>query len=212
MKKSNIILISILGIFIVLTIVIQVHLKYTLSNLKDTSIELNYDNFNTLDIGTGWHINLIQGEETKISIFEDSIKNLISFDGNTLSFKDIEGDNGRTKVEITNMVINQINISGYSYLNYSVDYIDSIFFTQTGDSKVIIQNKINDVDVEFEADKKTGRINFVSVMLSNKSDLKVYNDIINLTGELRDSSQCRFTEQVLFTNFSKSKTSSLQSW
>ena len=212
MKKSNIILISILGIFIVLTIVIQVHLKYAISNLEDTSIGLSYDNFNTLDIGTGWRINLIQGEETKVSIFEDSIKNLISLDGNILSFKDIESDNGRTKVEITNIAINQININGYSYLKYNVEYIDSIFITQTGDSRVVIQNAPNDVDAKSEADEKPGLINFVSVMLSNQSDLKVYNDIINLTGELRDSSQCRFTEYVLFTNFSKSKTSHIQSW
>ena len=212
MKKSNIILISIFGIFIVFTIVITVHLKHALQNIEDTSIGLSYENFNTLDIGTGWYINLTQGEETKVSVLEDSIKNLISLNGNTLRFKDTKSDNGRIKVEITNISINQINIKGYSFLRYRTDYIDSIFITQTGDSKVVIQNTINDVDVKSEADEKPGLINFVSVMLSNKSNLKIYNDINNVTGELRDSSKCRFTEQVFFTNFSKSKTSHIQSW
>ncbi|MCK5168761.1 MAG: hypothetical protein KAQ75_02690, partial [Bacteroidales bacterium] len=154
----------------------------------------------------------IQGEETKISFFEDSVRNLISLDGNILSFKDIESNNGRIKVEIANMAINRININGYSYLKYRADYIDSIFIAQTGESRVVIQNARNDVDAEFESDEKIGRINFVSVLLSNKSDLEIYNDINNLTGELRDSSQCRFTEQVFFTDFSKSATSHIQSW
>ena len=173
MKKSNIILISIFGIFIVFTIVITVHLKHALQNIEDTSIGLSYENFNTLDIGTGWYINLTQGEETKVSVLEDSIKNLISLNGNTLRFKDTKSDNGRIKVEITNISINQINIKGYSFLRYRTDYIDSIFITQTGDSKVVIQNTINDVDVKSEADEKPGLINFVSVMLSNKSNLKI---------------------------------------
>ncbi len=212
MKKSNIFLLSIVAIFFIMNIVIQLHLKDAISKIEDTSIVLNYDNFNKLNVGTGWYLNIVNGEKTTITINEDSLKNLFSINENILTFDDAERNNGRIRVDITNPAITHLNVSGSSYIKYNINFIDTIYITQTGESSVRIQSIQNDDENNLEAEEEIGVINYASLDLSGKSDIKVYNNVNNLTGMLKDSSRLMFTEQVFFTNFNSSKKSRIQSW
>ncbi|OFX89965.1 MAG: hypothetical protein A2W99_08620 [Bacteroidetes bacterium GWF2_33_16] len=211
MKTSNIILITLLGLVLIFIVVIQLHFKTFLADKESNLFELKLNSFTKLKIESGWIVKIENGTDQKIIFPNDSIRNLIVLDGNTLILNKSNTDSLKNTITIINYQINQITMSGSSSLFYSAQHIDSLKIDLSDKSKLTIQKNEKE-DVSSEKGETNGVINYLNVSLTDHSNLWIHNDVNFFTGELRDSSDCSLMSSVNIERLSKSKTAQLRVW
>lgn len=212
MKKSNIILISILVIILLSIIVMQIRFKSYLQNIDTKKIELAYNSFNEIEVEDGWYIEFYIDTITKASFSSDSIKNFISLNQNKLILKKSETETKNKKViKIFNPEIKQVNLSGNSRMYYYLDSIDTLHVSLKDQSDLILTSKNRDNEIG-DKNKMKSKINFLDIIASNKSSISIYSDVYELKGEMRDTSFCRIPGKVIFKDLIKSEEARLNSW
>ncbi len=212
MKTSNSILITLFGLGLIFIVALQLYIKSIESDNKSKEFALNPGLFTALKIDSGWNVTVKDGDTSKITFADDSIKDFILIDGNTLIIKELRKDSVRLyPITIITNRIDQITMVGDSYLNYQTENIDSITINLYGKSKMTIQNPhIN--NNQSIREKNAGTINYASAILSDNSNLIIYQNINSLMAELKDSSYCLISGKVNIEKLSKTKTSQLTMW
>ena len=213
MKTSNIILLSLVGIIIVGIIIIQLQIKSAKTNIGEgKTIELQFDSFDKLNIASGWYVNIKQGEDCKIIITQDSLRNLIRVNDSVLYFSSFDNDEiKRLSADIVLRDINKINVSGNSIINYYAEIVDSLDVDLNENARFGIyypENEDGDVDEE----KSYNVIENLNVDISDHSRLTVRHDLGLLTGEMKDTTRFYFSGTINFKNFTTSKESHLSTW
>jgi hypothetical protein len=216
MKTSNIILISLFGLILIFLVVIQLYFKSIVSHEKNNEFELNPGLFSSLIINSGWDVKIENGDTTKITFSDDHIRNFIFLDDNSLVLHEIKEDSvklNRTRILITTKKIDQITMHGNSLLYYQTEFIDSLSIFLYDKSIITIRNaEIGVNKSDREKDKEIGTINFVSATLTDKTQLKIFQNINSFNAELKDTSYCALSGKVQIEKLSKSKTAILGLW
>jgi hypothetical protein len=216
MKTSNIILISLFGLILIFLIVIQLYFKSIVSHEKKNEFELNPGLFSSLIINSGWDVKIEKSDTSKITFSDDTIRNLILLDDNSLVLQEIKEDSvksDRTRILITTNNIDQITMSGNSILYYKTEFVDSLSIFLYDKSIITIRNaEIGVNQSEREKDKEIGTINYVSAILSDKTQLKIHQNINSFNAELKDTSYCALSGKVQIEKLSKAKTAVLGIW
>lgn len=210
MKKSNIILLSILVIVLLTIIALQIRFKSYIQNSNNEKIELSYNSFNEIVVEDGWFVEFYIDTITKVNFSSDSIKDFINLNDYKLILKKSEIDSKNRKIiKIFNPEIKQVKLSGNSRMYYYLDSIDTLHVNLKDESDLILTGRISD-----DGDKKRtqSKINFLDITLSNNSSISIYSDVNQLQGELKDTSYCRLTEKVNMIDFAKSPEANLNSW
>lgn len=210
MKKSNIILISLLVIFIVTIVVLQLQIRSQIANIKE--IDFSYNHFSKLEVQSGWRVELYNDTSTKVTVNSEDLKNLISVNGDQLVLKKSDHDTiSRKVIKINNLNTKHLTTSGNSLLYYYCDAADSLFLELNDKSKIIIDSK-KIKEGEDKKDEQNEKITFLEFSASNQSRLNIYLDVEKLQGNLSDKSSCHLTGAVNFRNVYKSKESVINTW
>ncbi|MGM0408542.1 MAG: hypothetical protein ACQERU_11200 [Bacteroidota bacterium] len=210
MKKSNIILIGLLVIFIVTIVVLQLQIRSQITNIKE--IDFSYNHFTKLEVQSGWRVELYNDTSTKVTVNSTDLKNLISLNGNQLVLKKAEDDTlSRKVIKISNSNTKHLATSGNSLLFYYCDSPDSLFLELSDKSNIIIDSK-KPKEGEEKKPGQEGKIAFLDFTALNQSKLNIYLDIDELQGNLIDKSSCHLTGAVNFKNVYKSKESVINTW
>jgi hypothetical protein len=210
MKKSNIILLSILVIVLLTIIALQIRFKSYIQNLNNEKIELSYNSFNEIVVEDGWFVEFYIDTITKVNFSSDSIKDFITLNDDKLILEKSEIDSKNRKIiKIFNPEIKQVKLSGNSRMYYYLDSIDTLHVNLKDQSDLILTGRISD---DGDKNRTQSKINFLDITLSNESSISIYSDVNQLQGELKDTSYCRLTEKVNIIDFTKSPEANLNSW
>lgn len=210
MKKSNIILLSILVIVLLTIIALQIRFKSYVQNINNEKIELSYNSFNEIVIEDGWFVEFYIDTITKANFSSDSIKDFITLNDDKLILEKSEIDSKNKKViKIFNPEIKQVKLSGNSKMYYYLDSIDTLQVNLKDQSTLILTGRISD---DKDKNRTQSKINFLDITLSNNSSISIYSDVNELKGELKDTSYCRLPGKVRIINFTKSPEANLNSW
>ncbi len=207
MKKSNIILFSLLLISIFIMIIVQLKVKSTIIDAE--KFTYNYDFFSNLEIHSGWVVELQEDTITQVTISNDSIKHLISQTKNTLVLK--KNGKHRNVISISNPTIKNIKIAGNSTLRYYTESsLDSLKTILNDESDLFIYNTKNPAEEPEKKIKYT--INYLNIDCSDKSNLNIYPNVNILEGFLNDTSSLRIRGKFKVRNLEKSEKARITSW
>lgn len=208
MKKSNIILLIILVFILVIILLLQLRIKHFFTNIHE--IPLNFKQFEHLRVESGWDVELHADTLTKVIVYDDSLKRLISVQDNKLILKETS-KKVNLSIKIFNPNIQSINMHGTSDLNYYNNTIDSLQLALYDMSSIRIRSKIYSKE-EPDSVKIKGNVNYIYVNSFGSSSLSIHNHIEALEGELNDTTYCQLSGKVNITNLKKSENSRINSW
>lgn len=207
MKKSNIILLSLLLISIFIMIIVQLKVKSTI--IETEKFTYNYEHFSNLEIHSGWVVELQKDTITQVTISNDSIKHLISQTKNTLVL--MKNGKHRNVISISNPTIKNIKIAGNSTLRYYTESsLDSLKAILNDESDLFIYNTKNPAEEHEKKIKYT--INYLNIDCSDKSNLNIYPNVNILEGFLNDTSSLRIRGNFKVRNLEKSEKARITSW
>lgn len=207
MKKSNIILFSLLLISIFIMIIVQLKVKSTI--IETEKFTYNYEHFSNLEIHSGWVVELQKDTITQITINNDSIRHLISQTKNTLVLN--ENGKHRNVISISNPITKSITIAGNSTLRYYTESsLDSVKAILNDESNLFIYNTKNPAEEPEKKIKYT--INYLNIDCSDKSSLNIYPNVNILEGFLNDTSSLRIRGKFKLRNLEKSKEARISTW
>lgn len=215
MKKSNIILIIILGIFVLMLVAMQLKVKSNILNIKKTV--LNYNNFSTLEVDSGWYVELYYDTLARITIDNEGFKDYISSQNGKLILKKLNHkSSNKNVIKISNPRTQQITISGNSTVSYYNPSIDSLVLQLSNHSYILIDSeKTNNNKNQIRNSNKSiidGNIEYLDFNAANKSRINLYCNVHNMKGILNDTCSFFIHGKISKSNLEKSQESNLSSW
>ncbi len=208
MKKSNIILLIILGLFIAVIILLQLRIKSYVNKIQE--IQVDQSAFDQIEVKSGWHVELHNDTLTKIIIHADSLKTLISVKDNKLILHETHTKMNQS-IKILNPAVREISTYGSSSVQYYNEAIDSLHLSLYDDSSLRIQARTRS-DEKADSIDIRGNIKYVNFKAHNSSWLKIYHHVHSMEGILNDTSGCQILGKVHITNLEKSEHAKINSW
>lgn len=208
MKKSNIILLLILGLFIAVIILLQLRMKSFVNNIQE--IQVDQSAFDKLEVQSGWQVELHNDTLSKITINNDSLKTLISVKDNKLILRETNSKMNQS-IKILNPAIKEIRTHGSSSVHYYNKSIDSLHLTLHDDSSIKMQARTRSEE-KADSIEIRGEIKYIHLTTHNTSWLRIYHHVHSLEGSLNDTSVCQIPGKVHITNLEKSEHARINSW
>jgi len=209
MKKSNIILLSILIVFVIIIIALQVKVKNYVLTISET--EYTTESFSKIEVQKGWLVEIHKDSVTRIILTNDSLKNLIASDNDNLILKESKEKSDHQKIiKIYNPNTKHFKTFGNSVVYYYSNNDDSLFMNLSDESNIVIHKE--EGNQQKSESKANTEIQYLYFSAWDNSRLNIHNNVVSLNGILKDKSYCHLNGNIIIDKLEKSDRAKINSW